>query len=331
MRARPEDLGGGVWSVPVPIPGNPLAYTLVYALESPRGPVLVDAGWEHEDAWAALKDGLGAFGMDIADVHGVVVTHYHPDHAGLAGRVRETSGAWVAMHRDDAAIVRLFREVVEQDADRTWELAAMRRAGAGADELGGPGSPREHIDPPAAPDRELDDGELVDLPGRRLRTVWTPGHSPGHICLHLEDGDRIFTGDHVLPRITPHIGLYPYDRTDTDPLGDYLASLGRVATVDAGEVLPAHQYRFAGLAGRTGEIIAHHEERLAELTGLLSPAPTTLWELAAGLRWREAWADMGATAKRMATGEAAAHLLVLEKRGVARRLDEGGTLRFALR
>ncbi|MGI5167795.1 MBL fold metallo-hydrolase [Spirillospora sp. CA-253888] len=331
MRARPEDLGGGVWSVPVPIPGNPLAHTLVYALESPRGPVLVDAGWEHEDAWSALKDGLGSFGMDIADVHGVVVTHYHPDHAGLAGRVRETSGAWVAMHRDDAAIVRLFRDVVEQDSDRTWELAAMRRAGAGEDELAGPGDRSEHIDPPAAPDRELDDGELVDLPGRRLRTVWTPGHSPGHICLHLEDGDRVFTGDHVLPRITPHIGLYPYDRTDTDPLGDYLASLAKVAAVAAGEVLPAHQYRFTGLPKRTDEIIAHHEERLIELAGLLSTAPATLWELAAGLHWRDAWADMSPTAKRMAAGEAAAHLRVLEKRRVARRLDGDGPLRFTLR
>lgn len=67
-----------------PHPGQPLAYTLVYAVESPRGPVLIDAGWHHEDAWTALRDGLGTFGIDVADVHGVVVTHFHPDHSGLA-------------------------------------------------------------------------------------------------------------------------------------------------------------------------------------------------------------------------------------------------------
>ncbi|NUR88941.1 MAG: MBL fold metallo-hydrolase, partial [Nonomuraea sp.] len=103
---RPQDLGGGVWSVPVPIPGNPLGYTLVYAVESPRGPVLVDAGWNHPDAWDALSGGLAALGLDVAAVSGVVVTHFHPDHAGLAGQVKEASGAWIAMHEEDAALVR---------------------------------------------------------------------------------------------------------------------------------------------------------------------------------------------------------------------------------
>ncbi len=329
---RPEDLGGGVWSVPVPIPGNPLAHTLVYALESPRGPVLVDAGWEHPDSWGALRDGLAAFGMDVADVHGVVVTHYHPDHAGLAGRVREASGAWIAMHRDDSAVVRLFREAVAADDERTWELASLRRAGADDGEiLGTAGRRRERIDPPAQPDRELEDRELVDLPGRRLRAVWTPGHSPGHLCLHLEDGDRMFTGDHVLPKITPHIGLYPYDLPDVDPLGDFLRSLDRVAAIPVGEVLPAHQHRFHDLAGRAGEIARHHEERLAELTGLLSREPVTLWQVAAGLRWREPWADMSSRSRRMAAGEAAAHLRVLERRGIARREGDSDPLRFVLR
>lgn len=325
----PEDLGGGIWSVPVPIPGNPLAYTLVYALEGPRGPVLVDAGWEHEDAWSALRDGLASFGMNVADVSGVVVTHYHPDHAGLAGRVREASGAWIAMHQADAEVIRLFRGMVEQDAERTWVRGTLARAGAEEDELASH-SAREHIDPPAQPDRELADGELVDLPGRRLRVVWTPGHSPGHICLHLEDGDRIFTGDHVLPRITPHIGLYPYDLPDVDPLGDFLGSLGRVAGLTAGEVLPAHQHRFHGLSERAHAIIGHHEDRLTEVAELLSREPATLWQLAAGMHWRHGWDTMNITARQMAAGEAAAHLRVLELRGVARRDGAGDPIRFVL-
>ncbi|MCF1600632.1 MBL fold metallo-hydrolase, partial [Streptomyces muensis] len=104
---------------------------------------------------------------------------------------------------------------------------------------------------PADPDREIVPGELLDLPGRRLRAIWTPGHTPGHVCLHLEEEHpaqlpghgRLFSGDHLLPEITPHIGLYedPDDNGGpparayssvgevTDPLGDYLASLERVA------------------------------------------------------------------------------------------------------
>ncbi|MEW2356982.1 MBL fold metallo-hydrolase [Spirillospora sp. NPDC029432] len=321
VRPDPEDLGGGVWSVPVPIPGNPLAYTLVYALESPRGPVLVDAGWHHEDAWAALKDGLAVFGMDVADVHGVVVTHFHPDHSGLAGRVREASGAWIAMHRDDTAVVRRFHDTDRlADGGRAFHLDSLRQAGAAESDLAEWTGAGHMVDPPALPDRELADGDLVDLPGRALRTVWTPGHSPGHICLHLEDADRIFTGDHVLPRITPHISLYPFDEADVDPLGDFLKSLERVGGLNVGEVLPAHQYRFQGLTERAREIAEHHEERMVEIAGLLSAGePATLWRIAAGMRWRGAWEDMEIGSRRMAAAEAAAHLRTLERRGVVRR------------
>ncbi|WP_433467762.1 MBL fold metallo-hydrolase [Spirillospora sp. CA-128828] len=329
MQPEPEDLGGGLWSVPVPIPDNPLAYTLVYALESPRGPVLIDAGWQHEDAWAALRDGLGTFGIDVRDVRGVVVTHFHPDHSGLAGRVREESGAWIAMHHADADIVRLFHQV-GHGGRRAFELTALRRAGAADSDLTGPAQ-QTRVSPPAIPDRELSDGDLVDLPGRRLRAVWTPGHSPGHICLHLEDGDRIFTGDHVLPRITPHIGLYPYDTPDIDPLSDFLGSLDKVSAMSADEVLPAHQFRFNGLSARAREIIAHHEDRLAEVAALLSSSPITLWDLTAGLTWRHPWADMSQQARRMAAAEAAAHLRTLETRGTARRDGTDDPLRYVLR
>ncbi|MFA1544717.1 MBL fold metallo-hydrolase [Actinomadura chokoriensis] len=329
MQPEPEDLGGGLWSVPVPIPDNPLAYTLVYAVESPKGPVLIDAGWQHEDAWASLRDGLGTFGIDVSDVHGVVVTHFHPDHSGLAGRVRETSGAWIAMHHADADVVRRFH-AVGQGGRREFELTALRRAGAADSELTGP-SRQTPVSPPALPDLELSDGDLLDVPGRRLRAIWTPGHSPGHICLHLEDGDRIFTGDHVLPRITPHIGLYPYDTPDIDPLSDFLGSLDKVSAMTVGEVLPAHQYRFNGLSDRAQEIIGHHEERFAEVTALLSSTPVTLWDLTAGLSWRHAWADMPQQARRMAAAEAAAHLRTLETRGIVRRDGTDDPLRYVLR
>ncbi|MFD0775306.1 MBL fold metallo-hydrolase, partial [Streptomonospora algeriensis] len=113
MRPLPpvEDLGEGVWSVPVPIPGNPLGYTLVYVLDSPQGPVLVDAGWNHEASWHALAAGLETAGTSVADVYGVVLTHFHPDHCGLTARVREASGAWIAMHRADADLIRGFARI----------------------------------------------------------------------------------------------------------------------------------------------------------------------------------------------------------------------------
>ncbi|WP_336205910.1 MBL fold metallo-hydrolase [Nonomuraea sp. LPB2021202275-12-8] len=334
---RPQDLGGGVWSVPVPIPGNPLGYTLVYALESPAGPVLVDAGWNHPDAWEALSGGLGALGLDVTSVRGVVVTHFHPDHAGLAGRVRQESGAWIAMHEADAALVELMNGLSD-DAHRDFQSEMLRRAGASAGEVaavdgGGPAgddpAPAER-QAPAIPDRRLRDGDLVDLPGRKLRAVHTPGHTPGHICLHLEDADRLFTGDHVLPDITPHIGIYPYDRDDVDPLGDFLESLDRVNELGSLDALPAHEWIFPDVAARAVEIRHHHEEKLERLHAQLSEVaePPTIWETAAMMTWNRPWADLPAMLRGMAAGEAAAHLRTLEARGAIRRVPGVVPVRF---
>ncbi|TDC05233.1 MBL fold metallo-hydrolase [Nonomuraea longispora] len=315
---RPQDLGGGVWSVPVPIPGNPLGYTLVYAVESPQGPVLVDAGWNHPEAWEALSGGLATLGMDVASVRGVVVTHFHPDHAGLAGQVREASGAWIAMHEDDAALVRLMIGYAG-DAQDTFRSDMLRRAGADPDEAREASGGRAA--PPAQPDRELRDGDLVDLPGRRLRAVHTPGHTPGHICLHLEDADRLFTGDHVLPGITPHVGIYPYDRDDVDPLGDFLRSLDRVAGFGPLDALPAHEWTFPNVAARAAEIRDHHEDKLQRLRALLAerPEPLTIWEVAAMMTWNRPWDELSPMLRGMAAGEAAAHLRTLEVQGHVRR------------
>jgi glyoxylase-like metal-dependent hydrolase (beta-lactamase superfamily II) len=324
---RPRDLGGGVWSVPVPIPGSPLGYTLVYAVGSPRGPVLVDAGWNHPDAWEALSGGLAALGLDVTAVSGVVVTHFHHDHAGLAGQVREVSGCWIAMHENDAAMVRLMTEYAGERHDG-FHADMLRRAGAD------PGEVRQAMGgrpaPPAHPDRELRDGDLVDLPGRKLRVVHTPGHTPGHICLHLEDADRLFTGDHVLPAITPHIGIYPFDRDDIDPLGDFMESLARVGELGPLAALPAHEWIFPDVAARAAEIRHHHEEKLVRLRALLArqPEARTIWEVAAMMTWNRSWDDMSPVLRGMAAGEAAAHLRTLEAGGLVRRLPDVDPIRF---
>jgi len=312
------DHGGGLWSVPVPIPGNPLGKTLVYVLESERGPVLIDAGWEHPASWKALKEGLGGIGVGMEDVYGVVVTHMHPDHAGLAGRIRERSGAWVAMHSADAELIQRMREDLANPSGENlgdW----LARAGASPEQQAAIRENDGRPDPPAAPDRLLEDGDLIDLPGRALRTIWTPGHSPGHICLHLEDRDLLFTGDHVLPEITPHVGLYPYDRPDVDPLGGYIESLRRTAELGVEEAMPAHQYTFNGVSRRSKEIIEHHEERLTEVRGLLGAEPQTLWTIATRCVWSYAWDKMAPISHHLAVGETAAHLRTLENRGLARR------------
>lgn len=316
------DHGGGVWSIPVPIPDNPLGHTLVHLLDTGRGPVLVDTGWDDPTAWDALTAGLAACGTAVSEIHGILVTHHHPDHHGLSGQVREASGAWIAMHGADAHVVRRTREA---DPGQWLDYLAEKLAAAGA--------PEDHLAPlraaraegrthlpgqrAALPDREIAPGELLDLPGRRLRALWTPGHTPGHICLHLEEAHptalpghgRLFSGDHLLPEISPHIGLYedPADATRTDPLGDYLDSLTRVAALDPAEVLPAHQHAFTDAPARVRALLDHHEARLSGLRALLA-IPLTPWQLAERMEWNRPWPDIPYGSRNIAVSEAEAHL-----------------------
>lgn len=327
------DHGGGVRSIRVPIPDNPLGNTLVYVVDTDRGPVLIDTGWDDPTSWDTLVEGLTGCGTSVAEIHGVVITHHHPDHHGLSGQVREASGAWIAMHAADTAIVRRTRE---NRPERWFAYMAAKLAASGA--------PEEHVAPlreartsvrrpstlpgfsPALPDREIVPGELLALPGRRLRAIWTPGHTPGHVCLHLEEDHparlpghgRLFSGDHLLPRITPHIGLYedPDDATIADPLGDYLDSLERVGRLDPAEVLPAHQHAFTDAPSRVRELLAHHEERLTGLLALIS-TPLTPWQLAERMEWNRPWDQIPYGSRNIAVSEAEAHVRRLVKLGRA--------------
>ena len=120
------------------------------------------------------------------------------------------------------------------------------------------------------------------LPGWDRRAVHTPGHSPGHLCFHEHQRRVLFSGDHVLPRITPNIGVHA--KSSGNPLADFVDCLARAGGLDhdLDEVLPAHEYRLAGLAARVSTLLNHHDERLEEIHAALTTTPTT-WELTGAL------------------------------------------------
>ena len=341
---QPEQVRPGLWSIGVPIPNNPLGYTLVYVIESDLGPVLVDAGWDDDESWDALVDGFRTIGGDVRDCHGVLVTHFHPDHHGLSGRVREASGAWVAMHEGDAAMAaRLSKAASERPGDEPRARSAdyddelvstLLAAGASEDELAAApthsrrrGGGREFRGL-AAPDRLVADGDRVDVPGWEIDAVWTPGHTPGHLCFHLPSQRLLMSGDHVLPSITPHIGISRHDKGD--PLADFLDSLHKIAALEADEILPAHRHRFGDLATRVDAIVRHHHEHLESIEAVLADGPLSLWHIAARLTWNRPWAEYTLPLRRSAVNETAAHLRYLTRRGRAVRLKGVSPITFAL-
>jgi glyoxylase-like metal-dependent hydrolase (beta-lactamase superfamily II) len=312
-----EQVRPGLWSVPVPIPNNPLRYVLVYAFDTDRGPYLVDAGWNTDDAYNTLVAGLERAGFAIGDVQGVIVTHIHPDHYGLAGRIREASGAWVGLHPADAALI-------EERYDAPTDLIArigdmLRRDGAPEEEINTLQNASMPVRPwvtSVVPDVLIEDGDKPEVPGWDLTAIWTPGHSPGHVCLWEASNQLMLSGDHVLPRITPNISFHP--QAGPNPLGDYLDSLDKVGAYDASEVLPAHEHRFADLKARVAELKGHHQARFDEVVEAIRNGYDTAWEIASQMTWSRPWEEIQGWMRRAAAGETLAHLNYLRLRGVVR-------------
>jgi len=309
-----EQVTPGVWSVPVTIPDNPLRYTLCYLLLADAGAVVVDPGWETDQGWADLQRGFRAAGLSADRVTGVVVTHVHPDHHGLSQRLSQASGAWIAMHSAELPYLpsRIGETIGGADGFRAWLVRSGVPGEAeifGADDGESLGLFRM-----AEPDVLLGDGDDLDLPGRRIRVVWTPGHTPGHICLHDGDYDLLLTGDHLLPRISPNVGLTPV--TEDSPLTSYLESLRAMRRYAAAEALPAHEYRFRGIAERSDALIEHHEARAREVLDIVAAAgQPTIWEVTQNLTWSRPWDQITGYMRRAALAEAEAHVEYLEREG----------------
>lgn len=303
---------------PVPIPNNSLRYVLVYAFETDAGVYIVDAGWNTDEAYDALVAGLGHLGGSVADVRGVLVTHIHPDHYGLAGRIRETSGAWVGLHPADAVLI---RDRYEEPDELLAQLGAMLlRSGAPSEELSQLRDAAMQVLKFVAtvrPDVLIEDGDKPEVPGWDLVAIWTPGHSPGHLCFWEPRNRLLLTGDHVLPRITPNIGFHP--QSGDDPLGDFLRSLDKLRLYrDAEEVLPAHEHRFVSLESRLTQLAEHHETRFAEAIAAIKAGFDTAYGIASQMHWSRSWDRIEGFMRRAAVGEAMAHLRALERRGLLR-------------
>jgi glyoxylase-like metal-dependent hydrolase (beta-lactamase superfamily II) len=316
-----EVLAGGIWSLPIPFTGHPGRYTLCYVLEARGGPVLIDPGWPGDISWEALVDGLATVGVAPADVRGVLVTHAHMDHHGLAWKIRKLGGAWVGMHAADATLLRTlagrhghggqgssFPDVTGTPPAEQAELMSYP-----------PGQP---LITDELPDRIVADGERGLVPGRDLVARWTPGHTPGHLCFVDQQANRVFTGDHLLPHITAHVGAFSLN--DTDRLGEYLDSLAGMDYVDdSTEILPAHEYRFAGGRARIDVLQRHHRNRLDEIANAVSALGTaTVWEVSSVLTWSRGWAATTGQPRRLALAETLAHLRRLE---AERRVQRYGT------
>jgi len=296
--------------------GNPLGYVNGYLVEEPDGYTLVDCGWKADDVLAALHEGLAAHGITLADVRRLAVTHFHFDHYGLAGTLLRAGVPQLYMHRRDWEFAQqIFEDVATADAAADHWIAenGLEIETSLEEEV------HHRRSELTKPTTELEDGAFL---GTRLRAVWTPGHAPGHLCFVDARSGRMLTGDHVLDPITPHVGLWHESRGDV--LGDYIASLHKVAAIGATGVLPAHGEPFPDLARRVAELLAHTETRERQVLAALAKGHADATAIARSLPWtrsQRSFDSLTLAHRQFAVAETLAHLQHLMVRGVVDRDD----------
>ncbi|MDE8586066.1 MBL fold metallo-hydrolase [Arthrobacter sp. NQ4] len=308
-----ELVAPGVNSVPVVFPDNPMRYTLSYVLVDGNECVVVDPGFDSEEGHRQLLSALADLGVGPGEITGIVATHFHTDHLGMAARLARGSGAWVALGRQERRHISAFEDAHEESAlDQSrmlgWGVPHGRVAEAAMTPEG-----LLHMRQLADPDRRLGDGDSLSVAGRTWRIMETPGHTPGHICLWDDNGELVLSGDHILPRISPNVSLEI--RGDTDPLRQNIASLRRIAGNDHYEVCPAHEYRFRGVGHRARVLEEHIAERSREVLHVLGKGAPTVHEVARRLTWSRGWESLGQLQFRLALSETAAHIRYLVTSG----------------
>ncbi len=317
----------GVYQFKVPMRHNPLGYTYSYFLKESR--TLIDAGIPGWDAYAALEKQLQEQDTRIKDLERIIITHMHNDHVGLIDYIRERSDIKTTAHR--------VAEERQQEQIRYYK--DMYRSISEELQLLGGGSFQQFLsrfehafreDPePLKLDNLVEDGAVLDLPGAKLRVVWTPGHAAEHICLHDAERRILFSGDHVLPKITSHVSEHTWEKRD--PLGDYLNSLVKVRDLPIDLILPGHEHSFTSLPDRVAQLFKHHEARLEEVRGALRGGKSTVFEVASTIHWdSRPWLIMDFWTKRMAATETYTHLVYLRNRGEIREKTIDGVLRYEI-
>ncbi len=302
-----REVAPGIWKITLPIP-FPLRTVNLYALVGNDGWALVDTGMGMPDARTAFAAALQKAGLSIDRLRTIVLSHDHPDHIGLSGELREQSGATVYMHPIDAESMRILWQNMYpehfMDVSKFFRQHGMP-TGEPWFSQANPDQLRNIIGvPPHEAITLVEDGQYLDLAGEQYRVIWTPGHSDGHICLFRERDGVFIAADHVLPRITPNVGLYS-ENDRANPLGDYLHSLRKVSALPASIVLPGHGEPFKDLAARVEEIIEHHEQREMQILTLLDEQPQHAYRLAEQLFGSRLKSN---EARRMAVAETLSHL-----------------------
>lgn len=260
-----REVAPGVFWARMPLPFR-LDHINLWLIEESDGWTVVDTGIACEQTKAAWER-IMATHCAGKPLRRMIVTHFHPDHVGLAGWMAERFGAALWMPLAEWAFARVLGAGASPGAAEGYRRF-YHAAGFDPDLMklveSRSGNYATRITPIPFAVRRIEDGEVLAIGGRDWRVLVGGGHSYEHATLYCAELDVLIAGDQILPQISPNISVWPSE-PEADPLRHFLASLDTFRGLPADTlVLPGHRRPFTGLHGRLKALAAHHDERLAD-------------------------------------------------------------------
>jgi len=322
----------GVFWLKIPIPDVELGQLNAYLIKAGQESLLIDTGWNLEESYQALCQQLIQAAAPLSNLKYLVITHTHPDHFGLVHRIAGETNAELILHK-------LELDFINANSNHQGSRFEILNGWMAANGL--PEDERLALQRFPLADmglqtvkmrqRIIEGGEHLTIGDFDLELIWTPGHTPGHICIYEKNQGLLFSGDHVLEEITPNISVNPF--SPRKPLVDYINSLKCVENLPVQLVLPSHGVPFKDLHKRVHELENHHKERLATILQAIEIEPKTPYQIAQRIPWSKPgthWEDLAPFHKYLAVMETLAHLQLLEDEGSITRGGDNGLVQFSL-
>ncbi len=299
-------IADNIYKKVVPLPNNPLREINAYIItgEKPGDKsLLIDTGFNRPECEEALQSAFDELKISKVDVF---ITHLHSDHCGLVPKFAKKDSIIYSGETDGELMNFEAGNLYWAILDDMFLKFGFPKAEFGRNTDIHPG--RKYVHDSKIDFTYVNEGDVLEYGGYKLKAILTPGHTPGHMCLYDEDRKIFFCGDHILGTITPNITI---ELGADNPLQSYLDSLAKVEKLGVDLLLTAHGTPVVDMYARINELYRHHEDRLAEAEYILGEEWKTPYEVARDMTWEidcRNWDEFPAPQKWFATGEAISHL-----------------------
>ncbi|MGM9522613.1 MAG: MBL fold metallo-hydrolase [Oscillospiraceae bacterium] len=287
---------------------------------------VIDTGFASPAGFAGWRMAVSTLGIGPKDIEYIILTHYHPDHAGMAGWFESWTDAPIYLHSID--IGAYYTELVDCQENTENTVLMMRRygmEGTFSDIAEKQERVRGMFVEPCAHIIPMEEGAEFPVYKGSLKAVLAPGHTAGQCVFLWPEEKYLFAADLLLPVTFSPVCMHPYG--DKDPIGSFIAALDRFLTLDIGDytVLPGHGWPFDSPLQRAAAERQHYLDASEKYLEMCAAGANTPWLAALNIQ------SQGSRRRlRSLTGESIAYYEYLYGKGRLQKSEDGGVFRFRL-